>query len=166
MTNPEFEELQKIESGTWCIENDQDRWEKMTRERARYPLMVKQMGLKSCIDTSKMVVWDIGAGPCGGVSSVLPYKKRLRIDPNKEAYSEYYNVSDYDGTKAEDLQQRLSEPDLIVSTNCIDHFHNPERFLQDLNKYMKYGAYFCHFHAIDNAFQHPHPHINTTLMRI
>jgi len=157
MTELEFQELQKIEDSTWSLEDPIARKEKAMREVARYPMMAKQMGLKTCIDTSDMEIWDIGAGPCQGVSAFLPCKKRLCIDPNKEAYSKYYNVSNYESILAEYLQKRLNEPDLIISTNCIDHFKDPIGFLEDLNKYMKYGAYFAHFHAIDNAIQHVHP---------
>lgn len=153
----EFEALQEIEAGTWCIEDPVKRSEKIRREVARYPMMAKQMGLKSCLDTSDLVIYDIGAGPAQGVSSVLPCKQRVCVDPNKEAYSRYFNVSNYSDKLAEDLKHDLSIPDLIISTNCIDHFKDPIEFLTDLNRYMKYGAYFCHFHAIDNAIQHPHP---------
>lgn len=160
MTDQEFEKLQAIEDNTWSLSDDKVRAEKAMREGARYPLLAKQMGLIGpyrCIDTSGMEVWDIGCGPInGGVSSVIRCKKRLSIDPNKEAYSKYYNVQGYDGTKAEDLKERLSIPDLVISTNCIDHFQDPIGYLQDIDKYMRYGTYFCHHHAQDNAINHKH----------
>jgi hypothetical protein len=157
MTDTEFSKLQEIESGTWCIPDKDIRNEKAMREVARYPLMAKQMGLRTCIDTSDMIVFDIGAGPLQGVSSVIPCKRRVPVDPNKGAYSKYFNVSNYLDTPAERMKTMLAIPDLIISTNCIDHFQNPLDFLHDLKRYMKYGAYFAHYHAIDNAFQHPHP---------
>lgn len=160
MTNEEFKQIQEQEAITWCIKDPIKRKEKENREKARYPLLAKQMGLigrYACIDTSDMVIWDIGAGPCGGVSSILPNRSRLCIDPNKEAYSEFYNVNNYVDMKAEELGTLLFNPDLIISTNCIDHFHDPTGFLLDLSLNMKYGSYFAHFHAIDNAYQHPHP---------
>lgn len=155
----EFEKLQEIEAGTWNLEDPIARKEKAMRETARYPMMAKQMGLygtKACIDTTDMLIYEIGAGPLQGVSSILPCKKRICYDPNREAYSKYYNVSNYSSIAAEDMDFILSQPDLIISTNCIDHFKDPIEFLQDLNKYMKYGSYFAHFHAIDNAIQHVH----------
>lgn len=159
MTNEEFVALQTIEEGTWNLSDPVARKEKEMREKARYPMMAKQMGLtgrNACIDTSDMLVWDIGAGPCQGISSVIPCRSRLCIDPNKDAYAKYYNVANYSSIKAEDLKEQLGSPDLIISTNCIDHFQSPIGFLQDLSTYMHYGAYFCHFHAIDNALQHIH----------
>lgn len=152
----DYKSIQEEEAKTWLIEDTAKREEKIQRETARYPMMVKQMGL-TYIDTAKMYVMDIGAGPGQGVSSVIPCKKRVCVDPLKEEYSKYFNVSNYWGFQAEHLKEKLSEPDLIISTNCIDHFENPELFLQDLVKYMKAGAFFAHFHAIDNAIQHVHP---------
>jgi len=159
MTDLEFNKLQVIEDSTWSIPDDSKRAEKERREKARYPLMCKQLGLLGryqVLDTSDLVIWDIGAGPCQGISSVLPCKSRLCIDPNKNAYSKYYNVQNYDDTKAEDLKERLSIPDIIISTNCIDHFQDPMGFFKDLNTYMRYGTYFIHHHALDNAIQHKH----------
>lgn len=158
MDNKEFIALQEIEASTWNLSDPVQRREKSNREGARYPLLAKQMGLTRCIDTSDMLVYDIGCGPInGGVSSVINCKERMCIDPNKHAYAEYYNVSSYDGSKAEDLKALLNNPDLIITTNCVDHFQDPMQFLEDLNTYMKYGAYWAHFHAIDNAVNHPHP---------
>lgn len=160
MTEEEFINIQQEEAKTWNIADPVQRLEKERRERARYPLLAKQMGLigrYACIDTSDMVVYDIGAGPCGGVSSILPCSYRRCYDPNKVAYSQFYNMDNYSDEKAEDMKISLRTPDLIISTNCIDHFHDPIQFLQDINKYMKYGAFFAHYHAIDNAYQHVHP---------
>ncbi len=159
MSNEEFIELQKIENSTWSLEDPVKRAEKSRREVCRYPLMAKQMGLigrYQCINTSDLILWDIGCGPLQGISRILPNKSRLCIDPNKEAYSKYFNVQNYDDTKAEDLKQRLSEPDMVIATNCIDHFQDPTAFLKDIDTYMRYGTFFCHFHAQDNAIQHVH----------
>jgi hypothetical protein len=159
MTDQEFQKLQDIEQSTWCIDDPIVRKEKAMRETARYPMLAKQMGLLGkhrCIDTSDMVIYDIGAGPLQGVSSILPCKRRVPCDPNKTAYSKYFNVANYNDTPAEQMKSMLAVPDLIISSNCIDHFQDPEQFLHDINKYMKYGAYFCHFHAIDNHITHPH----------
>ncbi len=160
LSDQEFNEVQEQEAYTWNLEDkDPDaRAEKSMREAARYPLLAKQMGLTKCIDTSKMLVYDIGCGPInGGVSSVIQCAERVCIDPNKEAYSKYYNTHRYLGKKAEELKSMLMIPDLIITTNCIDHFQDPMQFLEDLNTHMKYGAYWAHHHAIDNAINHPHP---------
>lgn len=151
-----YQEIQIEEAKTWCIEDETVRRDKVIREVIRYPLLRKQMGL-SHLETHNMVVWDIGAGPLLGVSSVIPSREVLRIDPLKEEYARFFDVSTYDGTQAEHLKDRLATPDLIIATNCIDHFEDPRQFLEDCRDYMKPGAFFAHFHAINNAITHPHP---------
>jgi len=158
ITEKEFEEGQKSEEISWNLNGDRDKInEKISREKARYPLLIKQMGLKTCINTSKMFIMDIGCGATGGLSTILPYKKRVAVDPLMNEYGKYNDITGMIDTKAEDLKEKLNEPDLIITTNCVDHFHKPVEFLQDLNKYMKYGAYYAHFHAINNHLTHIHP---------
>lgn len=150
-----FEHTQKEEIKTWLIENEKERYDKVSRECIRYPLLKKQMGL-NFLDVTDMVVWDIGAGPLGGVSSILRCKKALCIDPLTNEYKKQYPCWNYLNSKAEDLKEDLSIPDLIIITNALDHFEDPEGFLRDLAIYMKPGAYFAHLHAVNNAFTHPH----------
>jgi len=164
----EYKKIQEEEAKTWILDDPTKFRDKKMRETIRYPLLAKQMGLNN-LDTSWMTVWDIGAGPFGGVSTVLRCKEVKRIDPLKKEYKKISDVSTYDNIKAENLKFNLKEPDLIICTNSIDHFEFPESFLEDLGKYMKPGAYFAHLHAIDNAVTHPHPahvhNINPALMR-
>lgn len=151
-----YQDIQQEESRTWLMDDPVKRNEKAQRERIRYPLLKKQMSLDH-LDTSTMEVWDIGAGPLGGVSSILNCKKRLCIDPLAKEYSKYFDTKSYWAIKAEDLKKALKTPDLIIVTNALDHFEDPSQFLKDLATYMKPGAYFAHFHAINNAISHPHP---------
>ncbi len=156
--NKKYEHIQEQEALTWNMPNstEEQRKEKAQRETCRYPMIAKQIGL-DYIDTSNMVVFDIGCGPLQGVSSVLPFtKKRICIDPLKEEYAKCYEVSNYLEIQAEDLKEKLCEADLIIITNALDHFENPIQFLQDLVKYGKPGMFFGHYHAINNALTHPH----------
>lgn len=158
ITEEEFKKGQEFEELSWNLEGDRDKInEKISREKARYPLLIKQMGLKTCINTSNMYIMDIGCGATGGLSTMLPYKKRVAVDPLMKGYGKYNDVTGMIDTKAEDLKEKLNEPDLIITTNCVDHFFQPELFLKDLVKYMKYGAYYAHFHAINNHLTHIHP---------
>lgn len=152
-----YEDIQNFEALSWNMPTatDEERREKNQRETCRYPLLVKQMGLNA-IDTSYMRIFDCGCGPLQGISSILPNKSRICIDPLKDEYAKYYNVSNYLGMKAEDLKEKLGEADLIIVTNALDHFENPEEFLYDLVEYMHPGAFFCHFHAINNSYTHVH----------
>lgn len=150
-----FEHTQQAEADSWLIEDKAVRNDKASRETARYPLLKKQMGL-GVLDTSKMIVFDIGAGPLGGVSTILNCKSAVRIEPLYHEYKKFYPCYNYKDMKAEDLKQQLSTPDLIIITNALDHFDNPGAFMEDLVKYMKPGAYFAHLHAENNAITHKH----------
>lgn len=150
-----FDKTQHAEAESWLIEDPVERNDKASRETIRYPLLKKQMGLNH-LDTSNMVVADIGCGPLGGVSSVINCKRVVRIDPLMKEYAKFYPQNNGYATKAEDLRDELGEYDLIIITNAMDHFDNPELFLKDLATFMKPGAYFAHLHAINNAVTHPH----------
>ena len=151
-----YKKIQEEEKKTWLIEDPIIRNEKSMREKIRYPILKKQMGLNS-LDTSNMVVFDIGAGPLGGVSTVVNCKSVYRIDPLGDEYGKYFPCKDYTIMQAEDIDERLKEADLIIVTNALDHFEDPEHFLHDLNRFSKPSCYFAHLHAINNAISHPHP---------
>lgn len=163
-----FEDIQKEEAATWLIEDETQRKEKAQREAIRYPLLRKQMGLDN-LDTSDMVVYDIGAGPLGGVSSVIASRRVVRFDPLTPEYRKYFPCYNYESIKAEEIGEELGQADLVISTNCIDHFEAPSLYLTQLVNFMKKGAYFAHLHAIDNAYSHPHEahvhNINPEMMR-
>lgn len=149
----EYKDIQAEEASTWIIEDPIMLRDKRQREMIRYPLLAKQMGL-NYLDTSWMTIYDIGAGPFGGVSSVLPSTYTLRIDPLKEEYRKVADVSSYSDEQSETVD--YSPANLVISTNAIDHFEDPKKFFERLIKTMQPGAYFGHFHAINNAISHPH----------
>lgn len=150
-----FKHTQQYEAESWNIADPVIRNDKASREKIRYPLLRKQMGL-NYLDTSKMTIWDIGAGALGGVSSILKAKSIKCIDPLADEYKKFYPCTNYVAREAEDLKKELEIPDLIIVTNALDHFKNPVEFLTDLSFFMKSGAYVAMIHAIDNAFSHPH----------
>ena len=145
----------KAEADSWLIDDPKKRKDKEIRERIRYPLLKKQMGL-DYLDTSDMYVGDIGAGPLGGVSSIMNTKSTVRIDPIANEYKKYYHLENYINDNAEDLKEELYAFDLIIITNAMDHFQNPQQFLKDLVEYTKPSCYFAHIHAINNAYSHRH----------
>lgn len=151
---PSYETIQKEESKTWLITDPQVFHDKKQREIARYPMLAKQMGL-NFIDTSNMFIADVGCGPFGGVSSVIPSREVCRIDPLTKDYSTIADTTTYFDIKAEEVDYSIYE--LVIVTNAMDHFENPSIFMSQMVKTMKPGAYFAHFHAIDNAITHPHP---------
>lgn len=151
-----FKDTQKAEVESWNIEDPLVRAEKAQRETVRYPMLAKQMGL-SYLDTSNMIIFDIGAGPLRGVSSVVPAKKRVPIDPLADSYSEYFNTQGYWNKKAEEIKEELQEADLIIITNALDHCEDPIKVLYNIKDFTKYSTYVAMYHAIDNAITHPHP---------
>lgn len=148
-----FKDTQKEESKTWLIGDPDLFKDKKQRETIRYPLIKKQMGL-DYLDTTGMLVFDIGAGPFGGVSSVLKAKTIIRYDPLKNDYAKIADISTYSDIPAEDVD--YSDANLVISTNAIDHFEDPDAFFLRMVETMDAGAYFAHFHAINNAVSHPH----------
>jgi len=150
----DYKQIQKAESDSWLLGDPIKRRDKVIREFIRYPLLAKQMGL-SWLDTSWMKVYDVGAGPLGGVSSVLNAQEKIRFDPLKLEYGKYFDISTYEDTQAENID--YGGADLVIVTNAIDHFEDPRLFLTKLVKTMKPGAFFAHLHAINNALSHPHP---------
>lgn len=147
-----FKYTQEEELKTWFSDNERINNDKRIREVIRYPLLKKQMGLDA-LDVSNMIVWDIGCGPFGGVSTILKPLLIQRFDPLIDKYAKFYPQTNAYAKKAEDLD--VSQPDLIIITNALDHFDDPERFLNKL-KDMKPGAFFAHIHAINNAYSHKH----------
>jgi 2-polyprenyl-3-methyl-5-hydroxy-6-metoxy-1,4-benzoquinol methylase len=157
-----YEKIQEQELKSW-LDGDPD---KKQRETIRYPLLAKQMGL-NYLDVTDMLVADVGAGPYGGVSSVLNARDIIRIDPLAEGYGAIANTAEYLPVEAEEYDYQ--HIDLVLATNAIDHFRDPDKFMVRLADTMKAGAYFAHLHAINNAITHPHPahvhNINQEFMR-
>lgn len=150
-----FEHTQEEELKSWFTDDPKVEKDKRIREIIRYPLLKKQMGLDS-LDTSEMLVADVGAGPFNGVSSILNCKVVNRFDPLIAEYAKHYPQHNGFSIKAEEIATALANYDLIIVTNALDHFEDPRKFLKNLATYMKPGAYFAHLHAIDNAYSHPH----------
>lgn len=152
-TVDQFQHTQHAELESWFSHDPKIERDKRIREIVRYPLLKKQMGLDH-LDTRWMQVWDIGAGPFGGVSTIIDCARVERFDPLGAEYAKHYPLYNYHSDKAEQIS--LSEPDLIIITNALDHFEHPRTFLGKLGREMKPGSFFSHIHAINNAYTHPH----------
>lgn len=150
-----FKSIQKIELDSWISNNPKVNRDKMIRETIRYPLLKKQMGL-DYLDTTDMIVADIGTGLYGGISTVLNCKRVDRYDSLMDEYKKYYYQNNGIAIKAEDLKEKLNEYDLIIITNALDHFSQPFLFLEQLKNYMKPGGFFSSLHAINNSYTHKH----------
>lgn len=142
------------EAETWCIENDQERNEKLQRETARYPYMAKLMGLNS-IDTSTMDIVDVGGGPVG-LSSILPYKSRIVIDPLTPEYRKYFACINHIYGFGENLPFANQSVDLVIITNALDHTQDPSKVIQEIKRILKPSGYFAQYHAMYNSITHRH----------
>jgi|GEM_PF-6781016 hypothetical protein len=109
---------------------------------------------KGSLDTKEMKIADVGCGPLGGVSTLLEGCSIERFDPLMNEYKKYFYIENGSNEQAEFINYRRFN--LIIATNCIDHFESPTLFLNQINKTSVYGCYFAHFHAINNAITHPH----------
>ena len=151
-----YKAIQETEAATWLIKDEAERNEKAQRERIRYKKILKDMNLwgKGSLDTTNMTVLDVGCGPLGGVSTLLNANMITRADPLMEEYRKYFHIDHGIADKAETIDYSLY--DLVIATNCIDHFESPDLFFNQLDTTAKYSTYFAHYHAINNAITHPH----------
>lgn len=151
-----YAQIQKEEATTWLIDDKDSRDEKAMREQIRYKWLLKCMNLygRGSLDTSRMWIADVGCGPLGGVSTLLDGNFITRIDPLIPEYEKYFHTENGIAQQAEDHD--YSAYNLVIATNCIDHFESPDQFFLRLDETAQYSAYFAHFHAINNAISHPH----------
>lgn len=151
-----YKSIQETEAATWLIMDETLRNEKAQRERIRYKKILKDMNLcgKGSLDTTDMWVIDVGCGPLGGVSTLLTANMIVRADPLMEEYKKYFHVDNGISDQAEEIDYSIYN--LVIATNCIDHFESPDAFFNQLDSTAEYSTYFAHYHAINNAITHPH----------
>jgi SAM-dependent methyltransferase len=150
-----YEQIQEEELKTWNIPDEAVRREKLQRETCRYPYMAKQMGLFT-IDTSSMDIVDVGGGPVG-LSSILPCKSRVVVDPLADDYGNYFPNTFHKRGSGEELPFADKSVDLVIITNALDHCERPPSVLTEVTRVLKAGGFLAHYHAINNAQTHPHP---------
>lgn len=148
-------DILKIEAETWILKDDKKREEKIQREIARYPFMAKLMGL-NFIDTSVMDVLDIGGGPIG-LSSIIPHRRRIIIDPLTKEYKKFYPCLNHIEGVGEAIPLEAGSIDLVIMTNALDHTKNPIQVLEEIKRVLRPGFFFAHYHAIENSITHRHP---------
>jgi len=121
-----------------------------------------------------MRILDIGCGPYGLVN-YLPAGERYGLDPLMDYYLNNFNMPNgvhWLSGRGEDMPFENGFFDLLISTNAIDHTHDPEGVLREMNRVMKPGAtlfltvntrpYWARFAAIfmekigEGDLPHPH----------
>lgn len=152
----EWKHLQEEEASTWLLKDPEEFKNKANRETARYPLMIKQMGLNN-IHTVDMTVLDIGGGPVG-LSHYLPAKRRIILDPLTDEYKKMYPCSAHIKGEGESIPFEDASIDLVIITNALDHCENPIKVLEEATRVLKpYSGYLAIHSAINNAITNPHP---------
>lgn len=152
----EWVKTQAEEARTWLLTEEQEFKNKINRETARYPLMIKQMGLNN-IHTVDMVILDIGGGPVG-LSHYLPAKKRIILDPLTNEYKKMYPCNSHIVGVGEAIPFNDASIDLVIITNALDHCNDPVKVLQEITRVLKpYSGWLAIHSAINNAITNAHP---------
>lgn len=144
---------------SWLCDTLEERERKAEREFARYPKLIKEMGL-DLIRTDNKVVLDIGCGP-RGIWYHLPARYKYAIDPLIEKYDEYYNLDFIDGLikgKGENMSVIEDDSiDLVTTVNSLDHCKSPEQVLREVKRVLAPSGYLAVHFCINLATNHPHP---------
>jgi len=157
----------KAELDSWICKDENIRKRKSEREFARYPRMIKEMGL-DLIDTSDKMILEIGCGP-KGLISILDAELKMGLDPLASEYQKYYkdpfnNMIYIDGY-GEEMPFGESEGslgfDLIVIPNSLDHCQEPNKVIEECKRVMSPSGWLAVHNCINLAKCHPHEsHIN------
>lgn len=149
-----YERTLEAEVGTWCIENPNDRHEKIQRERIRHRKLIRDLLLDE-LDTDDMDVLEVGGGP-SPVSDDLRFGNRVVVDPLTADYRRYFPCPDHIEMKAEEMWWR-GQFDLAISTNALDHVECPNLALLRMRDALRPGGFLAVMCAENNALTHPHP---------
>lgn len=144
----------EAEAASWCIEDDDQRREKIQRERIRHFKLIEDLLLDQ-LDTHLMQVLEVGGGPCP-VSDLLNCRRRVVVDPLASQYAEFFPVPDHVELQAEDMDFG-SEFDLVICTNALDHVEDPEVAMERMDIALKPGGFMAVLCAENNALTNPHP---------
>lgn len=148
-----IESLQ-AEVETWCLSDEEERLEKFQRERLRHPKLIRDL-LLDHIDTHRMVVLEVGGGPTP-VSDLLPFKRRIVVDPCTESYKRYFPCPDHLALKIED-SKFAGICDLLIATNSLDHVEDPRTAVSRMDQALRPGGFMAIMCAENNALTNPHP---------
>lgn len=148
-----YKDTLKAEVATWLLPDEQERRDKLRRERIRHYGLIRDL-LLDRLDTHNLDVLEIGGGPMP-VSDLLRFKSRIVVDPLSDEYRTILPCPDHVATKGEDLDLE-SQVDLVISTNSIDHCEDPEIVLANAVRALRPGGFLAIQCAENNAIVHPH----------
>ena len=148
-----YRDTLKAEAGTWLLEDETARRDKLRRERIRHFGLIRDLLLDK-LDTHNLDVLEIGGGPMP-VSDLLQFRSRIVVDPLSDEYRTILPCPDHVAMKAEDIDLE-AEVDLVISTNSIDHCEDPELALRNAVRALRPGGFLAIQCAENNAIVHPH----------
>jgi len=152
-------DILKEELKTWLIDDEEARWEKLERERVRYPKMLQEMGVNLLRLDNKNVV-DIGCGPISALEFLPEAGARFAVDPLSDEYAKVYQRDQticWDWGLAEELPYENDFANLIICMNALDHFEGPVKALIEMKRILVPGGYLAVHCCEMNAINNPHP---------
>lgn len=156
-----YSEALKAEAASW-VEPDAGLDDKLTRERIRHYGLIKSLLLDK-LPTHRFDIIEVGGGPMP-VSDLLPFRRRVVVDPCTEDYYKIAPCSDHMAATIEGIIKLKFDADLIICTNALDHVRDWRHAILRMDGLLKHGGYMAILCAENNALTHPHPshHINLT----
>ena len=144
---------------SWVCDTVDERERKSEREFARYPRLIKEMGL-DLIKTDNKIVLDIGCGP-RGILYHLPAKYKVAVDPLMKEYKRYFDLSFIDlglTGKGEKLNKIGDDViDLVTTVNSLDHCQSPINVIEEIKRVLAPSGYLAVHFCLNLAQNHPHP---------
>lgn len=149
-----YAESLEAEVASWCIANDDDRFEKLQREYMRGPKLVRDL-LLDILNTREFSILEVGGGPTP-ISDFLEFRDRVVVDPCTESYREYFHLPDHVEAMIEGYPAK-GQHDLVICTNALDHVENPMLATKIMAESLKPGGWLAIMCAEHNAITNPHP---------
>lgn len=151
----EWEQAQEAECGSWLLEDESERLEKIERETARYPKIRKEIGLDR-IDLSNKFVVELGGGPVGVIADVKAARKVI-LEPLTNEFKDFYECPYHVKGVGEAIPFKNNEVDVVVITNALDHCQTPEIVLHEIKRVLRPGGFLAIHNCINLASIHKHP---------
>jgi len=152
-------EVLKAELSTWLLSDEEKRWEKLEREKVRYPKMLEEMGVNLLRLDNKIII-DVGSGPISALVYIPEAIMKVAVDP---LIDEYVKVIPRDTSivwiqgVAENLPLENNFAHLVLCMNALDHFENPAKAIKEMWRILRPGGFLAVHCCINNSIINPHP---------
>lgn len=155
-----WQSAQEAEISTWNIPDEVARLEKIERETARYPKLIKDMGLDR-IDLRNKRILEIGGGPVGVIADIHCAHKVI-LDPLADEYKTYFECPYHVRGVGEALPFESGSFDIVLISNALDHCQSPEIVLWEAKRVLRAGGWLAMVNCTYLKYIHKHPgHIHS-----